>query len=477
MRKFLLFALFITALLPVIGTHAASVSTINDQTGISVTVYNQNIGLVKDTRKLKIPAGQGELRFMDVAAYIQPETVHVKSLNAANQFTVLEQNYEYDLINRAKLLDKYVGQKVKLVHWNEYQDKQDVVEATLISNNDSPIFQINDEIHLGYPGEVILPKIPDNLIAKPTLTWLFDNAKANAQDVEVSYITGGLNWKADYVLVINKDDTLGDLSGWVTLTNQSGATYNNAKLKLVAGKVNVASPVSQRVYKLAASEMKDDAASVPQFQEQGLFEYHLYDLQRPTSIKENQTKQISLLESTGATIKKEFTVEGPQGYGWFMSYFQAPTKCPVNVVMTLHNSEANHLGMPIPAGTVRLYKEDKSGSLQFIGQDNIDHTPKDEELKLKVGEAFDVTAERRQISFQQIVNSNIYESEWEITIKNHKKEDIAVTVIEPLIGFSNWEVLSNSLPYEKMDASTLKFLVPVSKDGNVKLTYKVRIRA
>ena len=473
MRYFLAFVMLIASSLAV--AQAASVSTLEDQTGVKVTVYNQNIGLVKDTRKLTLPSGQDELRFMDVAALIKPETVHVKSLTAPERFSVLEQNYEYDLINRQKLLDKYVGQKVKLLHFNEYQDKTDTTEATLISNNDGQVYQINDEIYLGHPGEVILPKLPENLIAKPTLTWLYDNGQAGAQDIEVSYITEGINWKADYVLVVNKDDTLGDLSGWVTLTNQSGTTYKDASLKLVAGKVNVTSRQDFNRNGMVVEEMALARAAAPQFTEQGMFEYHLYDLQRKTTIKENQTKQISLLEAKGATLVKEFLLTG-QGSWWYTRYVDpSQTKQPVNVVMKVKNSEANHLGMPLPAGTVRLYKEDAAGSLQFIGEDVIDHTPKDEELKLKVGEAFDIVAERKQTSFQQLAG-NIYESEWEITLRNHKTEDVTVAVVEPLMGFSNWEVLTSSLSYEKVDASTIRFSVPVPKDGEVKLTYKVRLR-
>jgi len=469
-----LIVLFFLSVTSLANAQTASTSTLEDQTGVAVTVYNQNIGLVKDARKLTIPVGQGELRFMDVAALIQPETVHVKSLTAPERFSVLEQNYEYDLINRQKLLDKYVGQKVKLLHFNDFQGKEDTAEATLISNNDGQIYKIGDEIYLGHPGEVVLPKLPENLIAKPTLAWLFENADAKPQDVEVSYITGGINWKADYVLVVNKDDTKGDLSGWVTLTNQSGTMYKDAQLKLVAGKVNVVSP--QNVYrkKMMLDEMKVAKTAAQQFVEQGMFEYHLYDLQRKTTIKENQTKQISLLEAKAATIRKELLVQS-QGNWWYTRYVDpSQSKTPVNVVMNVKNSEENHLGMPLPAGTVRLYKEDASGSLQFIGEDVIDHTPKDEELKLKVGEAFDVVAERRQVSFRQVTNKE-YESEWEVTLRNHKKEDVTVTVIEPLEGFSNWEILTSSLPYEKVDASTVRFYVPVSKDGETKLTYQVRV--
>jgi len=214
-------------------------STEDDQVGVKVTVYNNNLGLVKDERKIKLSTGQGELRFMDVAAYIRPETVHVKSLSAPEKFSVLEQNYEYDLINRNKLLDKYVGKKVKLVNFNQFQDRKEKeeVEATLISNNDGQVYQVGDEIYLGYPGYSVLPKLPENLIAQPTLTWLYKNSDDKEQDVEVSYLTGNISWKADYVFVVNKDDTLGDLSGWVTLDNQSGAAYRDAQLKLVAGKV------------------------------------------------------------------------------------------------------------------------------------------------------------------------------------------------------------------------------------------------
>jgi hypothetical protein len=287
-------------------------------------------------------------------------------------------------------------------------------------------------------------------------------------------MTNGINWKADYVLLVNKDDTMGDLSGWVTLTNQSGATYKDARLKLVAGKVNVVSSRNEQFDKMSRSDSLAMAAAPMQFQEQGLFEYHLYDLQRKTTIKENQSKQISLLEARGIAINKELIVQG-QGTWWYSSFVNpSQTKSPVNVFIKLKNSEANHLGMPIPAGIVRLYKEDNSGSLQFIGEDNVDHTPKDEEIKLKVGEAFDVVVDRRQTSFQQIV-SNVYESEWEIIIRNHKKEDIVVAVIEPVAGFSNWEVLTSSHPYQKVDAFTFKFLIPVVKDGETKLTYKVRV--
>src|SRR3972149_3701729 len=240
-----IFALLVTAVLIAasnLSAADAAKSTIEDQRSVEVTVYNNNLGLIKEVREVKLPKGQGELRFMDVPSYINPVTVRTRSLNAAKAFTVLEQNYEYDLINSDKLLDKYVGKKIKLIEWNAYKDRKEIVEAELLSNNDGQIFRINTEIYLGHPGYKVVPEIPENLIAKPTLTWLYENDAASAHNLEVSYLTRSISWKADYVLVIDKDDKKAGISGWVTVDNESGAIYNNASLKLVAGEVNVAEP-------------------------------------------------------------------------------------------------------------------------------------------------------------------------------------------------------------------------------------------
>jgi hypothetical protein len=447
-------------------------STIEDQVAMEVTVYNANLGLVKDTRKIKLPKGkENELQFMDVASYIMPVTVHAKSLSAPDQFMILEQNYEYDLMNQQKLLDKYVGKKIKLMENNQYQDRKSIVDATLLSNNNGQIYQIGDEIYLGYPGIQVLPKIPENLIAKPTLTWLYANNTAGVQDLQVSYLTNNIGWKADYVLVLDKDDAKADLSGWVTIDNKSGAIYNNAKLKLVAGDVNRVQEMAKGRMRYAATEMAMDTLGGNQFQEQGFFEYHIYDLQRPTTIKDNQTKQISLLEAKGLDIAKEFLVYGEQGY-FTMQYREQNPKQKVYVYVKFKNAKENKLGMPLPAGIMRLYKQDDKEALQFIGEDRISHTPKDEEVKLKVGEAFDVVVERKQTDFKQI-SSRMYETEWEITIRNHKKEDVVVGLIEPVPG--SWTMILNSQPYEKKDAFTVRFDARVPKDGETIVKYRIRV--
>lgn len=467
--------IFFLAILLILSTTAFGQpllkSTVDDQTSVEVTVYNNNLGLIKDTRRVNLSVGEGELRFMDVASHIMPVTVHARSLNSPDDFTVLEQNYEYDLMNADKLLDKYIGKRIKIIDWNEFQDRKEVVEATLLSNNQGQIYKINDEIYLGHPGYKVLPEIPENLIAKPTLMWLYSNTSSKLHNLEVSYLTTHINWKADYVVVLNKDDTSADISGWVTLDNKSGATYKDARLKLVAGEVHrVKERFLEEVYKMRAM-MK---AKAPQFEEKAFFEYHIYDLQRKTTIKDNQTKQVNLLEAADVQTQKELLVYGIKSY-FSKLYREKIPKQPVNVYIKFKNSKDNNLGAPLPAGIMRLYKKDDDESLQFIGEDRIEHTPKDEEIRLRIGEAFDVVAERIQTDYKKIsrILRNVYESEWEITLRNHKEEDVTVGIVEPLYG--SWQVISNSHPYKKLDAFTIRFDVNVPKDEEVKVRYRVKI--
>lgn len=467
--KYCIFCLAALFILPAAASgQTVSKSTAGDQIAVEVTVYNNNLGLIKDTRKVKVPAGKGELRFMDVASHIKPGTVHVESLNHPKDFTVLEQNYEYDLMNADKLLDKYVGKKIKIITWNKFQDRKETVEATLLSNNRGQIYKINDEIYLGHPGIKVLPEIPENLIAKPTLTWLYENGCKNAHNLEVFYLTGNIDWKADYVVVLNKDDTSSDISGGVTLDNKSGATYKNASLKLVAGEVHrVEERRKGRRYEMEAMKM----AAVPQFKERAFFEYHIYDLQRKTTIKDKQTKRVSLLEASKIKIQKEFIVHGVKGY-FLTKYMKEDPKQPVNVYTKFKNSKTNNLGMPLPAGIMRLYKKYDDGSLQFIGEDRIEHTPKNEEVRLKIGKAFDVAAERIQTDYRKIT-SKLHESEWEITLRNHKEKDITVGIVESLSD--NWRVISKSHPYKKVDAHTIRFDVKVPGDKEVKVKYRLSV--
>lgn len=465
----------IMAALIVSGTSAdaqtACRSTEADRTAVEVTIYSNNLGLIKETRSVDIPAGRGELRFTDVPAHIMPVTVHVKSLDDPQGLAILEQNYEYDLINASKLLDKYVGKKIRIIDWNKYKDRKDEIEAILLSNNEGQVFKIDNRIFLGHPGIKVLPELPESLVAQPTLTWLYQSAGTRKHRIEASYLTNNINWNADYVAVVNKDDTLASVSGWVTVENKSGASYKDARLKLVAGEVQrvVEAPAEMPMFEREAS--MDNFAPPRSFEEKPFFEYHVYDLRHTTTLKDNQTRQISLLDAGPINIEKELRVQGAKDL--FTRHVMDPTpRQPVSVHLKFQNTEKNNMGMPLPAGIMRVYKEDDDGSRQFAGEDRIEHTPKGEEVKLKLGQAFDVVAERVQTDYKQLT-TRLHESEWEITIRNHKEKDVTVGVIEPLVG--NWTVVSKSAPYKKIDAFTIRFDVNVPKGGEAKVKYRVKV--
>ena len=444
-------------------------STLKDQQNVALTIYNSNVGLVKDLRVLDLKKGVQELKFMDVAGKIDPTTVHIKSLVDAGSLAVLEQNYEYDLLSPQKLLEKFVGQKVRLASINPETKKEEIVEATLLSTQGGNIFQVGDKIHIGHPGRVVLPRIPENLIPQPTLVWLLDNKLPDKQRVEATYLTGGINWKADYVAVLNAADTQTDLTGWVTIDNRSGATYQNAQLKLVAGdihRVREEKVVPRAAAKLAAQE------AAPQFKEESFFEYHLYTLDRRTTVKDNQTKQMTLLQADQVPVKKLFIFSGSPQY-YYHRYDQKPGKQKVAVFLEFENVQKNRLGMPLPKGTMRVYKQDREGSLQFIGEDQIDHTPKDEKFKLKIGEAFDVVGERVQTDYRSL-GSNLYEVGFEVSLRNHKNEEVKVWVEEVIPG--DWEMLSQTHSYEKLQSNRIRFEVPVAPNKETKVRYRVRYK-
>jgi hypothetical protein len=452
------------------GAAAAAPQSItrDDQREVMVTIYNGNLGLVKDVREVRLPAATSEVWFMDVAAQIDPTTVHLKSLTAPAGLKILEQNYEYDLLSSEKLLEKYVGKKVRI-----YQSDGTYHEATLLTTR-GPVFEINRQIHLGHYGRVVLPTIPENLVAQPTLAWLLRNQTAGAQRVEASYLTGGITWKADYVIVLNAADDRGDVTGWVTIDNKSGATYGNAALKLVAGDVNRAGDRRRdlRAMEVAAKTAAQSADAGREFAAEGFFEYHLYTLDGRTTIKDSQTKQLALLAATDVPLKKELIYYGAQEY-YRNTYGMPISNQKVTAFLEIKNAREHRLGIALPKGKVRVYKADRSGSQQFIGEDWIDHTPRDEKVRIKMGNAFDVVGERIQKDYRKL-SASLYEVEWEISLRNHKTEDQTITVIEPVPG--DWQLLHASHAWEKVEARTLRFQIAVPKEGATKLSYRVRLR-
>ena len=445
-------------------------TTLKDQTDVAVTVYNNNLALVRDTRKISLPTGKQALRFSDVAAQIRPETVSLKSVSTPGALRVIEQNYEYDLMSPAKLMEKYVGKDVKLINFDSkvgFTEKP----ALLLSVNESPVYKIGDDIFLGHPGNVVLPKIPENMIAKPSLIWLLENTAAQ-QTIEATYLTGGIEWRADYVVTLDKTETKIDIAAWVTLNNQSGTQYTNAQLKLVAGEVNVTKDVEAEVaYDINGDGVMPAAAPAPMRQE-AFGEYHLYTLPHRTTINQNQSKQVSLLTANAVKAAKIYEYRGQEQF-YYQPVPPNPTPDHVPVYLKFSNKQDNQLGVPLPGGVMRVYQEDSEGMLQFSGEDRVEHTPKDEEVRIKLGTAFDIVAERKQSDFK-LIASNVTESAYEIKVRNHKTADIVVDIVEP---FNNdWQILEANQKYVKKDAHTAVFSVPVPKDGETVITYRVRVK-
>lgn len=443
-------------------------STLADQTSVAVTVYNNDLALVRDVRKVKLIPGEQDLQFGDVAERIKPETVSLRSLSDPGKLRILEQNFEFDLISPEKLMEKYVGKDVRLINKdNELSFFEQ--PAKLLSVNGGAVFDIEGDIYLGHPGNVVLPEMPANLIAKPSLVWKLDNGGTD-HEVEVAYQTNGISWQADYV--VNYDEPNGKLAleGWVTLNNQSGTAYNNAKLQVVAGEVNIVQPQYDMKMARSMGGLAEAAMPAPAMQEEAFAEYHLYTLPRPTTIKQNQSKQVSLLGADGISVAKVYEFRG-ESYYYAQQQGEFPTQ-NAKTFLKFQNEEANQLGVPLPAGIMRVYQADKGGSLQFAGEDRIDHTAKDEEVRLHLGEAFDVVGERKQTDFQ-VINDRTFESAFEITLRNHKESDVTVDVVEPIGG--DWKILKSSVDSEKVDAFSARFKLAVQKDGETVLTYRYRV--
>jgi hypothetical protein len=448
-------------------------STQQDQKDLAVTVYNSSVALVRDVRRLRLPAGTLDLRYMDIAAQVNPATVHIVSLTSPKELSVLEQNYEYDLLSPQKLLQKYVGKELTLVRLvtENNSTKEVSVKATLLALNEGPVWKVGNEIITGMGADrYVFPDLPENLYSKPTLVWLLDNNKAGEQTVEASYLTNQVNWNADYVLTIRSDQKAADLNGWVTVINNSGTAFRNALLQLVAGEVHRVSEAPAAAPRVMA--MRAAQAEAPQFVQEPISEYHLYTLERRTNIQDNETKQISLLDATGLSVDKIFEVDGQQYYYHAAQRPGEPIKEPVQVHIKFKNSQENSLGIPLPAGTVRVYQGDSKGRVQFIGEDRIGHTPKDETLDLHIGNAFDVVAERKQTDFKSY--GRAFEFAFEISLRNHKPEPITVVVNEPIGG--DWTMLDSNYKYEKTAAFAVQFTVPLAANAESALKYRVRVQ-
>ena len=450
-------------------------STLDDQRAVAVTIYNDNLALVKDQRQVRLPKGESLLALREVSARMMPETALLRSLDGQAPLTVVEQSFDYDLLTPQKLLEKYVGRTVQVVRTHPQTGAESVEPAQVLAANGGVVLRIGNRIETGIPGRLVYPDVPANLRDRPTLVVQLSNATAGSRQVELSYLTGGLSWKADYVAELNAADDRLDLSGWVTLNNQSGSAYRNARLQLVAGDVHRVTPAQMETADFAVRTLKA-AAEAPQMTQESLLDYHLYTLERPTTIRENQVKQVALLSGSGIPVVKEYRLQGGNYY-YRGRYGDLGRKIKAAVFLEFANTEKSGLGLPLPMGIMRVYKKDSGGAAQFVGEDRIDHTPKNEKVRLRLGDAFDVTADRTQTDFQKIAsgpNETVTESAYRIVLKNARKEAVTVVVEETMPG--DWQIVQQSHPHQKESARTALWRIPVPAEGQTVLTYRVRVR-
>lgn len=460
--------------------HAALIAAIaSGPNAIELTVYNQGFALVKETRAIDLREGRQLVNVEDVAERIEPSSVAIKSLSAPGSFTVLEQNYQYDLIGVQAILNKAVGHKITL-HRVLPNGQKEIIRGTLLSTPaNGMVVQADDgRILLNPSGEVTVDSLPEGLISKPTLVWDLESNKAGSNTIELSYLTQGIGWTCDYVMALDKDGSQGDFKGWVQLDNQSGASFNNATLKLLAGEVQrtLRSPATRGAAYGGSPEM---AMSKDSFAEEQFSDYHLYTLQRPATVKNRETKQVSLLESFMVPVRKKLILDPMRAYnGWRPQEGEVGTGImKPQIRIEFKNDEKSHMGMPLPQGTVKVYQRDRTGSLQLLGEDAIQHTPKNELISLVVGRAFDVLGERKRTKFEYVRDGNRVRGAnetFEIELRNRKETADSVTAIERYWG--EYKVTNASMPYEQLDSNTFQFVVPLKANEVRKITFTVESR-
>lgn len=442
---------------------------------VSLTVYNQNFAVIKDIRGVALKKGINAIDFDEIATSVVKESVRIKF--PKSKINVLEQNFEYDLISSDKMLSKFLDSVIKVVTKDNNSYLGNLLsfdsQYLLIKTDNAMVNMISRE----NIKTVEFSKIPDNFRVKPTLVWLVNSIQSSQEDVEVSYMADNFSWKADYVATLSSDDKSMDLNSWVSISNNSGASYENASLKLMAGDVNLVQD-QQDYSKVAMSLRGANKAlsfedSAVQFSEKSFFEYHVYDLSRRADLKNNQTKQISLFNASNVKLEKIYSYDGA-AYKWYFYDNWRNQGCnkKVDITVKFKNSKENNLGIPLPKGKIRIYKKDGE-TIEFVGEDEIDHSAKDEEIELSVGQAFDIKGERK-ITNHQVLASNLYRDSYEIKIKNHKDEAVKVVIKERQWG--DWKIVESTHDYVKKDKNNIDFPVTVEKNSSVTVRYSAEYK-
>ncbi len=475
----------------------------------SLTVYNQMFAVVRQMIPLELKSGTNHVTFADITAHLEPDSVILRDPSGARHLQILEQNYRNDPVSQELLLSLNEGKTIEFV--SKDRDGRDVVVRGKIvrsgyvphyaamnqygqnyavqqyayaqGGSGQPIIEVDGKLQFSLPGMPVFPALADDTILKPTLDWQIETDKAGQGPAELSYVTGGMTWQADYNVVAPENGDVLDVVGWVTLDNQSGKAFPNARIKLMAGDVNKIQAGNFQ-YGLGAAKAADMVAREgPAVTERKFDEYHLYTLERPTTLEDRETKQVEFIRASGVQSHRAYVYDGikvdANMAGWGMenirnnSGYGTQSNPKVWVMQEFKNSAENHLGMPLPKGRVRFYRRDKDGQIEFTGENVIDHTPKDETLRFYTGNAFDLVGERKRTYFKVDNADQWIDESFEIKLRNHTKAAVEIRVIEHLYRWSNWEISQKSAPYEKIDSQTIVFHVAVPADGETKLTYMV----
>jgi hypothetical protein len=453
----------------------------------ALTIYNQNFAVVRDEVPLDLHSGVNDVRFADMTATAETDSVILRDPASKVKLQVLEQSYRNDPVSEALLLSLYEGKSLDFVVREAMKPDRTVTGKVIRSgygaggqNATQPIVEVDGKLQFSLPGRPIFPALGDDTVLNPTLSWKL-NASADAKfAAEIAYITGGLSWHADYNLVAAEKSDLVDLVGWVTFDNQSGKTFREAKVKLMAGDVNKIQRVrTDMVPRALAGAMAMDKIEAAPVTEKAFSEFHLYTISRPVTLRDHETKQVEFVRATGVNAPRIYVYDGATpNYGIFNFFrgtgeYGIPTNRKVWVLREFKNSEANRLGMPLPKGRMRFYEQDEDQQMEFIGENEIDHTPKDETIRAYVGNSFDLVGERRRTDYAVNEASDWLDESFEITLRNHKKEPVEIRVVEHLCRFDNWKVTDKSDDYRKLDSHTIEFRVRLEPDEERKVTYSV----
>jgi len=457
----------------------------------AITVYNENFGVVRDTVSLDLNAGLSDVSYSGVTAQLEPESVILRDPSGAVALSVVEQSYRGDPVDQQRLLQMFEGQTIrflKVVDGKEVIESGKIIRApSMVTTKNQygnpqpkhlePIIEVDGELQTRLPGVPLFPSLGDDSVLQPTLSWKLHSDKKAAFDAQLSYLTNGMSWKSDYNLVLPEQGDAVTLTGWVSIENNTGKTFEGAKIKLIAGDVNkVEPPQNVRREKVYAMAMADLSAA-PQVEEKKFDEFHMYSLPLATTLRDRETKQVEFVRAENVQTTKLYVYEGLKaGYRGGMNLNQnygQNGQPDVAIYRELENQKENGLGVPLPAGRMRFYRMDDDGQLEFTGENTIDHTPKNETIRVYLGNAFDIVGERKRTNFYKHPSQDLIRETFEIEVRNRSEETVTVKVVEPLFRWSNWEVQAPSHEFEKTDSQTIEFPVEVKADGTQTVTYTV----